>query len=257
MLLTILILISISVLFAPLSNIMLWKKYTNFTDGLAHASIMAAVISSVFNINILFGALINTFIFIIFIYTLKSKTDNNLIITIVSIFIMSLGLILSETFDVDLSLKRILFGDINLSHYYDLSYILILVFISYSFLFLNFNSIILMSLNKDLALSRGVKIKLIEITLLIIVSITIAICLKLIGSLMLFGILIIPPTISGLFAKSPKEMIIFTVLINIFTSLICVILSEKINVDMSPLIICINFVIFVICKIILQMRKYT
>jgi zinc transport system permease protein len=257
MFLTILIITFSSLLFAPLSNIMLWKKYTNFTDGLAHASIMSAVISALFGFNIIVGASINTLIFILLLYSLKSKNDNNLIVTIISIFIMSLGLILKKTYNLDVSLKKVLFGDIKLATYYDLAYISLLILISYPILYFNFNAIVLTSLNKDLAISKGVKVKFIEIMLLFLISLTIGICLKLIGSFMLFGILIIPPTTARLFSRSPKEMIIITIFISTLTSVISLILAQVLMMDMSPLLICINFSLFVIAKIITKITKYT
>jgi zinc transport system permease protein len=250
MLLTALILISTSLLFAPISNVMLWRKYTNFTDGLSHASIMAAIIASLFGFNIIIGTILNTLIFMLLVYSLKSKTDNNLIITIISIFIMSFAFLLKDIYQIDVSLKKILFGDIKHSNYYDLLYISILILITYPILFFNFNSIILISLNQDLAISKGINVKLIEALLLALISLIVGICFKLIGVLMLFGIVIIPPTIARLVSKSPKEMIIKTIIISILTSLISIILGKKFDIEISPLLICINFIIFVIAKII-------
>ncbi len=255
MLLTTLILISISLLFGPLSNVMLWKKYTNFADGLSHSSIMSAIIASFFGFDPLISSIINTIIFFVLVYLLKSKNDNNLIITIVSISLMSVGLIFQEYFGIDTNINNILFGDMELANYYDLLFIIILTIITYIVLFYNFNSIILISLNKDLAVARGVRVKLIEIVILCIMSITIGICFKLIGSFMLFGILIIPPTIARLFSGSPQEMIIKTIIISITTSIISAILAEMTHINISQLLICLNFVIFIFSKIILQIYK--
>jgi zinc transport system permease protein len=168
---------------------------------------------------------------------------------------MSVGLIFQEYFGIDTNINNILFGDMELANYYDLLFIIILTIITYIVLFYNFNSIILISLNKDLAVARGVRVKLIEIVILCIMSITIGICFKLIGSFMLFGILIIPPTIARLFSGSPQEMIIKTIIISITTSIISAILAEMTHINISQLLICLNFVIFIFSKIILQIYK--
>ena len=58
----IIILILSNILFAPLSSMILWQRYTNFTDGFSHAAIMSVVIANLLNINLLFGSIINGFI---------------------------------------------------------------------------------------------------------------------------------------------------------------------------------------------------
>jgi zinc transport system permease protein len=234
---------------------MLWRRYTNFADGLAHASIMAAVISSLLGVNILFAGIINGFLFISLIYLLKSKIDNNLIVTISSIFIVSLALILKSIYQLDISLEKALFGDIALSDYSDLLCIAILAVATYILVFLNFNSIILLILNKDLAISKGINIRLIEGLLLFIVSLTIGICIKLMGSLMIFGIIIIPPTIARLFSKSPKEMIVKTIIISVITCSISFFLSLFTEIRISPILICLNFCIFIISRLRIQFYK--
>ena len=62
MILIITIITLISLIFAPLGCISLWKKYTYFGDGLAHASLLAGTMSLIVQLPIFYSGSI----FIIF-----------------------------------------------------------------------------------------------------------------------------------------------------------------------------------------------
>ena len=47
----------IGLIFAPLGCLVLWKRYVYFGDGLAHASMLAAVLSVIAGIPILYAGI--------------------------------------------------------------------------------------------------------------------------------------------------------------------------------------------------------
>ena len=249
MALYIIILLLSNILFAPLSTMMLWKRYTNFTDGFAHAAIMSVIISSLLDINIFLGAIINGFVFIGLIYLLKSQNDNNLIITIISFFLLSLATLLADFIGINLDIRKILFGNIYSANIDMIVPILLMILCTYIFLYFYFSDFILLSLNKDLALSRNIKVNTIELIFLSLIVITIGICMKFTGTLIIFGILAIPPATARLLSYSPKMMVFYATIIGKLSAVISIVIWSQYKVSLAPLLICINFTFFALVKI--------
>ena len=77
MLIIISVSILISLIFAPLGCIALWKRYTYFSDGLAHASLLGGTISVVSGTPIIYSGSLISLIFAITVFKLKSQSENN------------------------------------------------------------------------------------------------------------------------------------------------------------------------------------
>ena len=86
----------IGLIFAPLGCLVLWKRYVYFGDGLAHASMLAAVISVIAGVPILYAGIINTLLFVVIVFKLKSESGNNAAIGLTSSLMISIALILSS-----------------------------------------------------------------------------------------------------------------------------------------------------------------
>ena len=71
--------ILIGLIFAPLGCLVLWKRYVYFGDGLAHASMLAAVISVLLGIPIFYAGIINTALFAFIVFKLKKNTNKQIV----------------------------------------------------------------------------------------------------------------------------------------------------------------------------------
>ena len=249
MTLYIIILVLSNILFAPLSAMILWQRYTNFTDGFSHAAIMSVVITSFLKVNLVLGSMINGLILIILIYLLKSNNDNNLTITISSFFLMCLAMLLSDVMGISLNMRQILFGNIYSVNINMIPPILMMILLSYIFMYYYWKDFILVSLNKDLALSRNINVKKMEFIFLTLVVLTIGVCMKFMGTIVMFGILVIPPTIARLISHSPKIMVFYTGIVGILSSITSLVIWTQYKVSVVPLILCINFIFFVLVKL--------
>ncbi len=241
--------ILISLIFAPLGCLVLWKNYVYFGDGLAHASILAAVISVIAGIPILYIAIINCLFFAIIIFKLKKRSGNNASIGFVSSSMTSLALILTYIFPENFNFSSLLFGDIittNSDDIFILSLILSSVII---FLISTYKNLLLIILSKDIAHSRGIKVNLIEFLFLSILSFAVIGTVKIVGALLVTSIILIPAMIAKLLSNSPLKMIIIAILTAQLMNLCGIILSFYMDLPLSPIIILCGSIIYISCLI--------
>ena len=80
----------------------------------------------------------------------------------------------------------------------------------------------------------------------IILAGIIAISIKMIGVLLITGLLLIPPAMSRNFSKSPKEMVIYSILGGIVSVIIGLFCSLELNTPSGPSIIVASMFLFII-----------
>lgn len=226
-----------SLLFAPLGCLLLWQRQSYFSDGLAHSCLLAASISAVFNLSPLITAPIIAAIFAILIFITRRGLSGNSAINLVSGTMLALGILIASTFPGKINLTGLLTGDI-LSVTQDsviaLGFLALCVAI---LLYWKLDTIILISLNPDLAQSRGVNLKRTEFFFLIFLSLVLAISMKIIGALLSSALLIIPAATSYLLSRTPLQMIAFSVIISIISSMLGLFVSFRFDLPTAPCII--------------------
>lgn len=227
----------IGFIFAPLGCLVLWKRYVYFGDGLAHASMLAAVISVISGVPILYAGIINTLLFALIVFKLKGKSGNNAAIGFASSVMLSIALILSYIFPDQFNFNRLLFGDIiatNISDVYTLCIILLSVII---FFIGTYRDSLLIILSKDVAYSRGVKVQILEFIFLAILSFAVLATIKIVGALLVTSIILIPAMIARLISHSPLKMIIAAIILAQLMNLVGIMLSFYADLPLTPIII--------------------
>lgn len=245
----------ISLIFAPLGCFVLWKRYVYLGDGLAHASMLAAVISVMFGLPILYTGILNTMIFALIVFKLKNKSGNNAAIGFASSFMLSAALILSYISPEKFNIDRLLFGDMiaaNTGDIYTLVIILIAVFL---FFILSYRKSLIIILSKDVAFSRGIKVQILEFIFLTILSFAVLATVKIVGALLVTSIILIPAMIARLVSHSPLKMIIAAILIAQIMNLIGIFLSFYADLPLAPIIILCGGLIYALLVTIQTVRK--
>ncbi|MDA9163420.1 metal ABC transporter permease [Rickettsiaceae bacterium] len=236
---TIILAISIltSLIFAPLGCLVLWKRYVYFGDGLAHASMLAAALSVVLGVPIIYAGIINTAIFAFIVFKLKAKSDNNAAIGLTSSLMLAGALVLSYIFPGRFNISTLLFGDIVTSDSNDLIMLCAILSAVAIFLSLNYHKLILTILSKDVACARGIKTKLLEFLFLSILSFAILVTVKIVGALLVTSIILIPAMTARLVSHSPSMMIGFAILFAQIMNFAGILLSFYADMPFAPIII--------------------
>lgn len=243
--------ILISIIFAQLGCMSLWRRYTYFTDGFAHASVLASIIGLATNIPLIYAGILFSTIFAIAIFKYRRDFDGNVAVSIISNFALSIAVILSYWSNKQVNINKLLFGDILSVLWYDVVILLLILAAVTVFFLVFYKQIILLIINQDIAKTRGVNTTLIELIFLILLSVSVFIGTQITGALLVAGMLLIPAMIVERFATTPSNMIILTIFVAIALAILGLVVSFYVdNMPIAPVIISTGSIIyFIVCMI--------
>ena len=227
----------IGLIFAPLGCLVLWKRYVYFGDGLAHASMLAGIISVIAGIPIFYAGLLSSSLFAFAIFRLRNNSGNNAAIGLTTSMMISLSLMLSYFYPTQINITKYLVGDIILSSVQDIKMLLCILVVVLIFFVSSYKDLILIILSKDVAASRGIKVRLLELVFLAILSFAVLSTIKIVGALLVTSVIVIPAMIARIIAKSPFAMICFAIFFSIMMNFFGVILSFYVDIPFAPSII--------------------
>ena len=227
----------LSSLFAPLGCSLVWQRKAYFSDGLAHACLLATSISGCFEVPIIITAPAVAVVFALLVFVTKGALASNAAINFVSSTMLALGLLLVSIFPSGININALLFGDILSVTTDDVITLSCLALMVSIICFCKIEDIILFSLNADLAAARGVSIKKIEICFLILLALVIAASMKTIGVLLVTALLMIPSYTALLLSKNPIEMIFYSFIVSVISCICGITLSFYYDFATTPSII--------------------
>ncbi len=250
MLTIILALVLISLIFAPLGCISLWKRYIYFGDGLAHASLLAGGISIVAGLPIFLSGLIIAIIFAILVFYLKDTSDNNLAVSLVSSLMLATALIIAHLNPASVNINNLLFGDIISANNEDILILTIALALVVSLIIIFHQKILIIALNRDIAKTLGIRVVEIELLFLIVLSLAILATIKIAGSLLVTSILLIPAMSARVVARTPLQMIIVAVVISLACNLLGAYASLLLDIPVAAAIIVNNCLVYFLVKLL-------
>lgn len=203
----------IGFIFAPLGCVVLWKKYVYFGDGLAHSSMLAAVLSVILDLPLIVPAIFITAIFAISIFKLKTNSGNNAIIGLTSNILMAIAVIISGLYAKNINIIGLLFGDILSITRGEIALLGMILIAVILFISIFYRSIILIVFSRDIAFARKVKVHLIELLFISLLSLSIICSIKMVGVLLVTSIIVIPAMSARIISSTPSMMIIFAIII--------------------------------------------
>lgn len=227
----------LGLIFAPLGCLVLWKRYVYLGDGLAHASMLAAVLSITAGIPIIYAGIINTLLFALIVFKLKNKSGNNAAIGLTSSLMISLALILSYIFPGKFNFTSLLFGDIITANSDDIIILIILLAAVLLFFIATYKNLVMTVLSKDIARTRGIKVAILEFVFLAIFSFAVLSTIKIVGALLVTSIILIPAMAARLISNSPSMMIISAIFLAQLMNFGGILVSLYIDIPFAPVII--------------------
>lgn len=245
----------ISILLASLGCIILWQRYTSFSDGLVHSCVLAGSMVAIFNLPTLISAFLVALIYSGAIFFFSNNNYNkSTVVFIVSNGMLALSAILSTIVPGAPTVSSLLFGgELWLINSTDIIILFILVLIIGVLIYTNFKAIILMSLNKELAvviLERHPRV--IEMMFLVILSTTIIVTIKIFGGLFLTAWLVIPAATARMISNSAAKMIIYSNLLSVMFNLTGIGVSVYLDTPTTATMVFTNFLAFVVIFIIFK-----
>ena len=149
----------------------------------------------------------------------------------------------------------ILFGNILLIHFSDIVLMAVLVVAILVISFLLFKDLQILTFDEEFARISGIHVPLLNFVLLLLVAFTTVVLIKVVGVVLVIAMLTIPASISGLFTKDLKQMMIFAVGIGLIINIAGLLLSLWYNLPPGSTIVLslgIVFLLALIGKFLLQ-----
>lgn len=245
--------ILIAILISSLSIFVVVKRYAMLSDTLAHISLLGVAIGFLFETSTITMAIIASSIAAILIEYVKSykKLYSDSVLSIflsaslaISIIIVSL----SNSFTT--SLFDYLFGSIVAINDEDIMIIISFFIITLIFIGFYYQKLLLISFDEELAISSGVNVKLVNLIFTGLIGAMVAISIKIIGTL-LIGALMIIPVISAICLKqSFIKTWILSAIFGILSVIIGLTLSFYVSIPSGATIVIILLFFFLIMLLI-------
>lgn len=232
------------------------KKMAFFSEAVGHAAMTGIAIGvilgepfsapyiSLFTYCILFGLLIN--------YTKnRTKMASDTLIGVFLAMSIALGgsLLIFVSGKVNShALESILFGSILTVNDSDI-YILLVTSIVIILILIPFlNKMLLASFNPSLAIVRGVNVKLIEYIFIVMVTVITIASVKIVGSILVEALLLIPAASAKNLSKSIKSFVVYSIIFSLISCLLGIYLPIyfELSIPSGGAIILVASIIFII-----------
>ena len=143
----------------------------------------------------------------------------------------------------------LLFGDILAVTIEDIFIIWFGGFIILGILFYIWKSIFAATVNYDLAAAEGMKPDLSNFIFTLLLAGVIALSIKMIGALLITGLLLIPAATARSLSSNPRQMVIISILVGIISVILGLFSSLELNTASGPSIIVAALVLFILSLI--------
>lgn len=230
-----------------LGSLMVAKRMALVGDALGHVALPGVALALLYNINVVFGALISLFIGILLIWMFKTKTELYMEALIGVVFAVSLAfafLILSHE-----ELEEALIGDITKVSGLETLISIILVLIIFYIVRKIYSKMILSTLSEDLAMSQGISVRKYDLVYLLAIGVIVALGIKVVGPLLIGALVVIPPAAARNFSRNLRQYSYGGMAIGILSCLFGIIIYRMFDFPAGPIIILISAAIFLISLI--------
>ena len=250
--------IGIAIIVGPLGCFVIWRRLAYFGDTLAHSGLLGVTLGVIFSIDLSFSVFFISGIIALLLIILQKKTKlaGDSLLGLLAHSTLAIGLIfIALLTTIRFDLMGLLFGDILSVSNEDIIIIWLGGGLILLILFFIWKSLFSATINYDLAKAEGMNPDISNYIFTILLAGVIAICIKMIGVLLITGLLLIPAAMSRNFSESPKQMMILSIIGGIISVIIGLFSSLKLNTPSGPSIIVASMLLFILSLFIKKGMK--
>ena len=250
--------IGIALVTGPVGCFIIWRRLSFFGDTLAHAALLGVTMAVFFEINIAFSVfLISSVVALILIKLQKNtKLPGDALLGLLAHSSLAVGLVVigfltSIRFDV----MGLLFGDILAVNQNDLLLIWIggaLILLILKFIW---KPLFASTVNHELAEAEGMEPNKFNAIFTVLMAAVIAISIKIVGLLLITGMLIMPAAMGRNLSNNPQQMVKLSVIGGLLSVIIGLFSSLQLNTPSGPSIITAALILF--CFSLIKIKKYS
>ena len=250
--------IGISLVTGPIGCFIIWRRLSFFGDTLSHSALLGVTIGFFFDINVAFSVfLISSAVALILLKLQKTtKLPGDALLGLLAHSSLAVGLVvISFLSSIRFDIMGLLFGDILAVNEIDLLIIwfggAIILFI----LKIIWKPLFASTVNNELAEAEGMNPERANAIFTILLAAIIAISIKIVGLLLITGMLIMPAAMSRNISNNPQQMVKLSVVGGLLSVLIGLFSSLQFNSPSGPSIITAALVLFILTLIKIKRTK--
>ena len=241
--------LGIAIVTGPLGCFVIWRRLSYFGDTLAHSALLGVTLAYTLEINIAISVFIISSLIALILIQLQKRTNlpGDALLGLLAHSSLAVGLVVIGflTF-IRFDIMGLLFGDILAVTVDDLLIIWIGGPLILLILKLIWKPLFASTVNYELAEAEGLNPDRAKAIFTILMAGIIAISIKMVGLLLITGMLIIPAAMARNISSSPKGMVIFSILGGLLSVVLGLFTSLEFNSSSGPSIIAASLVLFIL-----------
>jgi zinc transport system permease protein len=241
--------IGVAIVVGPLGCFVIWRRLSYFGDTLSHAALLGVALALLFELNFTMMVFIVSVTLSLLLIYLKSRTSlpSDALLGLLAHSILAIGIIcLGFMTWVRVDLLGLLFGDILAVSTSDIWLIWIGGGLVLACLAVIWKPLFADTVSPDLAVAEGLNPQKSRIIFMILLALVISISIKVVGVLLITGMLILPAAVARNLSVGPIQMMILSVIAGTFSVVAGLFSSLTWNTSSGPSIIAATLVLFIL-----------
>jgi zinc transport system permease protein len=241
--------IGVAIVTGPLGCFVIWRRLSYFGDTLSHSALLGVTMAYSFDLNIAFSVFIISSVLALILIQLQKKTNlpGDALLGLLAHSSLAVGLVVIGflTF-IRFDIMGLLFGDILAVTTNDILTIWIGGALILIILKLIWKPLFASTVNYELAQAEGLNPDRAKAIFTILMAGIIAISIKMVGLLLITGMLIIPAAMARNISDSPTKMVLFSIIGGLLSVFIGLFSSLEFNTSSGPSIIAAALFLFIL-----------
>ncbi len=241
--------IGVALITGPLGCFVVWRRLSYFGDTLSHSALLGVTMAYSFELNIALSVFIISSLIALILIHLQKKTNlpGDALLGLLAHSSLAVGLVVIGflTF-IRFDIMGLLFGDILAVTTNDLIIIwtggVLILFV----LKLIWKPLFASTVNYELAEAEGLNPDRSKAIFTILMAAVIAISIKMVGLLLITGMLIIPAAMARNISDSPKKMVLYSIIGGLLSVILGLFTSLEFNTSSGPSIIMAALFLFIL-----------
>ena len=241
--------IGLAFITGPLGCFIVWRRLSYFGDTISHTALLGVVIAYALDFNIFIAVFVVSCLLALSLLFLQRRTNlpDDALLGLLAHSVLAIGLVLLGILSfIRIDLMGLLFGDILSVNVTDLLFVWIGGGIVLIVLILIWRPLFAGTVNLELAKAEGLNPDLANAIFTLLIASVIAISIKIVGILLITGLLIIPASASRNLSSTPIQMVIISSIIGVASVVLGIQTSMIWNTPTGPTILTITLGVFIL-----------
>ena len=249
--------VGIAIVVGPLGCFVIWRRLSYFGDTLSHSALLGVTLAYSFSLNISLSVFIISAVVAFLLINLQKRTKlaGDSLLGLLAHSTLAIGLVLIGFLSyIRFDLMGLLFGDILAVTIEDIALVWVGGFVILGILYFIWKSLFSATVNYDLSAAEGMKPEVSNFIFTLLLAGVIALSIKMIGALLITGLLLIPAATARNISNSPNQMVFLATLVGIISVIAGLFTSLELNTSSGPTIIVVALILFIISLVPLEIK---